>query len=150
MVMKKLFRETLMSKFKVLEGINAFLGFYIIMAYALLWYLSSVPEIFIYLTPLIGAVLLAYHVKMSSDLKKSVVGHGSLLNLRFASSTGFTFMLFLLAIVCLTAGCLFSSPVSLVLSMLFVLNHALYISIDKNQINPKKQKGGSTPLLAAA
>lgn len=139
-----------MSKFKVLEGINAFLGFYIIMAYALLWYLGAVPEIFIYLTPLIGIVLLAYHVKMSSDLKKSVIMHGSLLNLRFASSTGFTFMLFLLAIVCLTAGSLFSSPVALVLSMLFVLNHALYISIDKNQINPKKQKGSSTPLLAAA
>ncbi|WP_316559699.1 hypothetical protein [Methanimicrococcus stummii] len=88
--------------------------------------------VFVYLTPLIGIVLLAYHVKMSSDLKKSVIGGGSLLNLRFASSTGFAFTLFLLAILCLTAGCLFSSQIPLILSMLFVLNHALYISIDKN------------------
>ncbi|MBZ3935121.1 hypothetical protein [Methanimicrococcus blatticola] len=139
-----------MSKFKVLEGINAFLGFYIILAYALLWYLGTVPEIFIYLTPLIGVVLLAYHVKMSSDLKKSVLGSGSLLNLRFASSTGFTFVLFLLAILCVTIGCLFAEPIAFILSMLFVLDHALYISIDKNQINPKKQKSNSTPLLAAA
>ncbi|WP_316558395.1 hypothetical protein [Methanimicrococcus hongohii] len=138
-----------MSKFKVLEGINVFLGFYIILAYALLWYLGSIPLIFVYLTPLMGIVLLAYHVKMSSDLKKSVIMSGSLLNLRFASSTGFTFALFLLATVCLTAGCLLSSQLPLILSMLFVLNHALYISIDKNQLNPKKQKAG-TPLLAAA
>ncbi|MDL2261444.1 hypothetical protein LJC08_04340 [Methanimicrococcus sp. OttesenSCG-928-J09] len=150
MVMKRLFRETLMSKFKVLEGINAFLGFYIILAYALLWYLGTVPEIFVYLTPLIGIVLLAYHIKMSSDLKKSVIGSGSLLNLRFASSTGFAFILFLLAIVSVTIGCIFAEPIAFILSMLFVLDHALYISIDKNQINPKKQKGGSTPLLASA
>ncbi|WNY28151.1 hypothetical protein MmiEs2_03330 [Methanimicrococcus stummii] len=130
--MKKLFRETLISKFKVLEAVNAFLGFYVILVYALLWYLGSVPMVFVYLTPLIGIVLLAYHVKMSSDLKKSVIGGGSLLNLRFASSTGFAFTLFLLAILCLTAGCLFSSQIPLILSMLFVLNHALYISIDKN------------------
>ncbi|MDV0444937.1 hypothetical protein MmiAt1_04870 [Methanimicrococcus sp. At1] len=149
MVMKRLFRETLMSKFKALEAINIFLGIYIILAYALLWYLGTVPQIFVYTTPLIGIVLLVYHIKMSSDLKKSVIGNGSLLNLRFASSTGFAFLLFLLAIICLTAGCLFSRQIPLVLSMLFVLDHALYISIDKNQINPKKQKE-NVQLLAAA
>lgn len=148
--MKRLFRETLMSKFKVLEGINAFLGFYIILAYALLWYLGAVPRVFVYLTPLIGIILLAYHIKMSSDLKKSVIGSGSLLNLKFASSAGFTFALFLLSIVSVTVGCLLSWNIALILSMLFVLDHALYISIDKNQIHPKKQKKSATPLLSAA
>lgn len=139
-----------MSKFKVLEAVNAFLGFYIILAYALLWYLGSVPQIFVYTAPLVGIVLLIYHIKMSSDLRKSVTASGSLLNLRFASSTGFTFVLFSLAIVCLTAGCLFSSQIPLILSMLFVLNHALFISIDMNQINMNKKKSASIPLLAAA
>ncbi|MDR0767129.1 MAG: hypothetical protein LBE57_01585 [Methanosarcinales archaeon] len=139
-----------MSKFKVLEGINAFLGFYIMLAYALLWYLGSVPQTFVYTTLLLGIILLAYHVKMSADLKKSVIMSGSLLNFRFASSTGFTFVLFLLAIICLIAGCLFSLQIPLILSMLFVLNHALYISIDKNQMDPKKQSDSSTPQLSAA
>lgn len=138
-----------MSKFKVLEGINTFLGIYIVLAYALLWYLSSVPRIFIYLTPVLSVVLIIYHIKMSSDLKKSVLGSGSLLNLRFVSSAGFTLILFLSAAVFLTAGCLLHSPLLFIPAMFFVLNHALYISIDKNQIISKKKKNSGMPLSAA-
>lgn len=139
-----------MSKFKVLEVINAFLGLYIITAYAVYWYSGSLPAFFIYLTPVLGTLLIAYHIKMSSDLKKSIIGSGSLLNLRFVSSAGFTLLLFVLAILSFFLGCLFSQPVAFVFALLFVLDHALYISIDKNQINPKSRNNTGTPLLAAA
>ena len=145
--MKQLFRETLVSKFTVLEVINALLGLYIVIMYSVYRYLVNLPDALIFLTLFFGLVLITYHIKMSSDLKKSIIGSGSLLNLRFASSTGFAFMLFVLAIAALFIGCIFSQPIAFVFSFLFVLDHALYISIDKNQIS---LKNGSTPRLAAA
>ena len=150
MVMKHLFRETLMSKFKALEVINALLGLYIVMVYVIYRYLGNLFDSLIYLTLIFGLLLIVYHVKMSSDMRRSLIGSGSLLNLRFASSTGFTFMLFFLAIAALVIGCVFSLPIAFVFALLFVLDHALYISIDKNQISPKNRKNESVPLLTVA
>lgn len=150
MIMKVLFQETLLAKFTALEVINAFLGIYIVSVLIFMWYFGVIPSAFLYLTPFVGIVLLAYHIKISADVQKSVACSGSLLNLKFASSTGSTFILFLSSILCLIAGCFSSLTLAFVLSLLFVLNHALYISIDKNQIRSETQKKKYQSLLASA
>jgi len=150
MVMKQLFCETPMSKFKVLEAVNAFLGFYIVMAFAAYMYLGSLPDAFVYLTPALCFLSVVYHINMSFDLRKSMTGSGSLLNLRFVSSAGITFALFFLANAALVIGCVFSLPVAFIFALLFVLDHALYISIDKNQISQKNKRNESIQPLTAA
>lgn len=150
MIIKVLFQETLLPKFTALEIINAFLGIYIVFVLIFMRYFGVVPLILLYLSLLIGIVLLAYHIKISSDVRKSVICSGSLLNFKFASSTGSTFLLFLSAILCLIIGCFFSTQLPFVFSLLFVLNHALYISIDKNQIRYETQKKKYQSLLASA
>jgi len=135
--MEKGILEAALSKFKVLEVMNVFLGFYTLSVYALLWHFGTLPQMLVYLTPLLGIVLLACHMKLSMDFKKSALLSGSLLSFKFVSSTGLAFMLFLFAVICLILGSLLPSSFSLVLSMLFVLNHTLFISVDKNQIDSK-------------
>ena len=58
MVMKHLFRETLMSKFKALEVINALLGLYIVMVYVIYRYLGNLFDSLIYLTLIFGLLLI--------------------------------------------------------------------------------------------
>ena len=147
--MKTSFQETLISKFKMLEAMNAFLGFYIITIYIVYWYLGSLPKVFIYLTLALGISLILLHIHLSLFLRKSFLDNDSLLTLRFVSSAVFTFGLFVLAIVCSIVGCIFESTLAFAFALLFVLDHALYVSIDLNQIRQSRQKP-SAPLRAAA
>ncbi|MDV0446209.1 hypothetical protein MsAg5_00360 [Methanosarcinaceae archaeon Ag5] len=170
MVMKTLFRETLRSKFRALEVINAFLGFYIILMYAILWNLHFIPKVFVYLTPLVGLVLFLYHVKISSDLKKTLLDLTSPLNpkglapagtfdlinpklaSRLASSTSICLGLFFAGIVCLVAACYFELTPLFIFALLFDLDHLLFVSIDKGHMKSeeRKEKGKPVRALSAA
>ncbi|WP_338097262.1 hypothetical protein [Methanolapillus ohkumae] len=161
--MKTLLREKLLSKFRVLEVINAFLGFYIVLMYAILWNIHFIPKFLVYLTPLIGAVLFLYHVKISADLKKTFMDKNSplnpekflsshntfsALNIKPVSSTWICLFLFLMTVVCLAAACYFEVTVLLIIALLFDLDHGLFVSIDKGHLKSeeKKLKSKSRPL----
>ncbi|WNY24545.1 hypothetical protein [Methanolapillus millepedarum] len=162
MVMKTLFRETLRSKFRALEVINAFLGFYIILMYAILWNFHFIPKAFVYLTPLVGALLFLYHIKISSDLKKTLLDLTSPLNPKglapagtldsvnpkLISSTWICLGLFLISIVCLTIACYFELTPLLIIALLFDLDHGLFVSIDKGHMKSEERKSKGKPVRA--